>query len=242
MSVAPVPLESVARWKRSVKAAPVAATFVLDMVACKVTAEPAVAAAGVTAPAVRSGFGAAFTVRLFEQFTVFDCVPDVTVTLAVLVPVALYAFTAVCPVPESESVPLQAYAYAPVPPDGEAVQVALPPWLIEAGETEQEAERAGITATCAVAVLEPASFVHVSVYVVVPLGETDLLPEAGLLSVPTPLLMLADVTSPEQEYVRFEALPATTDAGEAVSFATGFAWGTPSWWYTLQADAGPTNG
>jgi len=67
-----------------------------------------------------------------------------------------------------------------------------------------------------------------------------LLPEAGLLSVPTPLLMEAEVTSPEQEYVRFEALPVTTEVGEAVSFATGFAWGTPSWWYMLQAEAGPT--
>jgi len=198
MSVALVPLESVARWKRSVKAAPVAAVA-FEILALKVTETPWVAVVGVTAPAVRFGFAAAFTVRLFEQFTVLLCVPDVTVTLAVFVPVALYAFAAVFPVPESESVPLQEYAYVPVPPVGLAVQVALPPAVMDAGETEQEAERTGYTVTLAVAVAEPTTFVQVSVYVVVVVGETDFVPDAGELRVPTPLFMEAELVSLVQE-------------------------------------------
>jgi hypothetical protein len=46
---------------------------------------------------------------------------------------------------ESESVPVHEYVYEPVPPDGDAVQVALPPLVIDAGETVQETASAGYT-------------------------------------------------------------------------------------------------
>jgi hypothetical protein len=89
------------------------------------------------------GTGAGLTVRLLEQAIVLVCEPEVIVTLAVLVPAEEYVFATDFPELESESVPLHEYVYEPVPPDGEAVQVALPPAVIEVGETEHEPVRVG---------------------------------------------------------------------------------------------------
>ena len=62
ISVAPVPLLSVALWKRFVKPAPVVALPTFEIVEERATAVPAVAEVGETAPAVRSGeVGAAIT-------------------------------------------------------------------------------------------------------------------------------------------------------------------------------------
>jgi hypothetical protein len=49
----------------------------------------------------------AVAVTEFEQFTLTDCDPDVTVTVPVLVPTVEYDFATFTDVPESESVPLQ---------------------------------------------------------------------------------------------------------------------------------------
>ena len=57
----------------------------------------------------------------------------------------LYVFVTDWELPESPSVPDQECEYEPVPPEADAVQVADPPVFIEVGETEQEAERVGIT-------------------------------------------------------------------------------------------------
>jgi len=106
MSVAPVPLESVARWKRSVNPEPVDAVA-LETVALRVTAESSVAEVGVMEPAVRFGFRALTESELVQE-TAFEAVPDFTVTLAVLVPAAVYVLAMEAAVPESESVPLHA--------------------------------------------------------------------------------------------------------------------------------------
>jgi hypothetical protein len=108
------------------------------------------------------GTGAALTARLLEQAMVFDWLPDVIVTLAVLVPAAAYVLVTELPEPESESVPLHEYEYAPVPPDADADQVALPPAVMFEGETEQEPESTGVTETVALADLVPPSPVQVT--------------------------------------------------------------------------------
>jgi hypothetical protein len=89
--------------------------------------------------------------------------PDVTVTLAVLVPAVAYDFPTDAAAPDRPSVPLQEYAYVPVPPETLAVQVAEPPTVIAAGDTAQETVSGGVTVTVATAVPEPEEFVHVSV-------------------------------------------------------------------------------
>jgi len=77
------------------------------------------------------------------QLTVFDWLPEVTVTCAVFVPTLLYALLTDLAVLESESVPLHLYVYEPVPPDGLAVHVALPPLVMLVGETVHEAASTG---------------------------------------------------------------------------------------------------
>ena len=64
-----------------------------------------------------------------------DCVPEVTVTDPVFVPVVEYDFVVVVAVPVSESVPDHVYVYEPVPPDGTAVQVTFCPVPVEVGDT-----------------------------------------------------------------------------------------------------------
>lgn len=63
ISVAPVPLESVARWNKSVKPAFVLPVPVFAIIAESVTAVPAVALEGLTEPAERSGDTGLVTVR-----------------------------------------------------------------------------------------------------------------------------------------------------------------------------------
>lgn len=55
MSLAPVPSDAVARWKRFVKPVPVEPFPVFETVAENVAAVPAVAEVGETGPAVKSG-------------------------------------------------------------------------------------------------------------------------------------------------------------------------------------------
>lgn len=86
-----------------------------------------------------------------------------------------------------------------MPPEAEAVQVALVPWVIPAGETEQEPDTTGITVTAALACADPAAFVHVRVYVVEVVGETDTVPEAGFERFPTPPSIEALVAVVPQE-------------------------------------------
>ena len=54
------------------------------------------------------GGGGAVTIRLFKQPAVVDWPFELTVTLAVFVPAAVYCFVTDCVVPVNESVPLQA--------------------------------------------------------------------------------------------------------------------------------------
>ncbi len=78
-----------------------------------------------------------------------------------------------------------------------------------------------VTVTVAVAVAEPPTPVHVSVYVVEELGETELVP-AVASTVPTLLSMEADVAL-VQECVSADVAPAEIDAGNAESVAVGVA-------------------
>jgi hypothetical protein len=88
MSVAPVPEESVALWKRFVKPVPVVASPLLVMVAERVMAEFTIAAVGVMGPAVR--LGAEIVVEFVQAILLTVCEPEVTVTVAVLVPMVEY--------------------------------------------------------------------------------------------------------------------------------------------------------
>lgn len=229
MSAAPVPLESVARWKRSVKPAPVLPVPVFAIVAESETGVPAVAVEGVMPEAERSEAAGAVTVTLLLHDGVMDWDPEVMVTLPVFVPAVVYAFDTDALEPERLSVPPQEYAYAPVPPDAVADQVTLAPVVADVGKTAHEPAKSGSTATVAVAVEEPPALVHVRVYVVVAPGATDLLPAATGESEPTPLSMDAAVELLLQEYVRRDELPTTTDVGFAVRVATGFVCTTPVW-------------
>ena len=70
---------------------------------------------------------------------------------------------------------------------------------MNAGETEQEPLSGGTTVTVAVAVLKPAVLEHVSVYVVVALGETERLPLATGVTDPIPWSIDAAVAPLEHE-------------------------------------------
>lgn len=83
--------------------------------------------------------------------------------LPVFAPAVLYDFATEALEPERPSVPLQEYAYVPLPPEAVALQVTFVPVVAVVGETEHDPVKVGSTATVAVAVEEPAAFVHVSV-------------------------------------------------------------------------------
>lgn len=77
MSVAFEPLESVARWKRSVKPAPVLPVPMFEMVEESETGVPAVAVEGMMEEAVRSACGAGDMVivpQLLQLLPSFDSV------------------------------------------------------------------------------------------------------------------------------------------------------------------------
>jgi hypothetical protein len=158
------------------------------------------------------------TVSEFPQAMVLDWLPEVMVTLAVLVPAVEYAFDTELPVPESDSVPLHEYAYEPVPPDGEAVQVAEPPRVMEVGQTEQEPESAGVTETVALADLVPPSPVQVTEYEVVLPGATATLP---LFAPPVEKFVPVQELALVLDHVSVEELPAMMDEGLALSVAVG---------------------
>ena len=78
-------------------------------------------------------------------------------------PAELYILYSVRDEPESPSVPLHEYEYEPVPPLAPTVHAA--DWLVymEVGETEQEAESAGVTEICVEAERVPPAPVQVTV-------------------------------------------------------------------------------
>ena len=101
---------SASNWKRLVNGFPVEAEPMLETDAENEVADPATAVVGRAAFAVRSGCDGTLTVTEFEHDTApVDWAPEVTFTVAVLVPVVAYVFEVVVAVPERESVPLQEY-------------------------------------------------------------------------------------------------------------------------------------
>lgn len=137
----------------------------LRTVPLSVTDCPTVAKEGLIAlSAVRSAAAAGETESELLQATVTFWAPEVMATDPVWVPAVLYVFVNGLLVPARPSVPLQEYAYTPVPPAAVAVQVAVPPTDTEVGDTEHEPDSGGgTTVTVAVACVEPALFVQVSV-------------------------------------------------------------------------------
>src|SRR3989344_3652973 len=87
--------------------------------------------------------------------------PEVTVTIALLLPAEAYVLSTVWVVPDNPSVPLHVYAYVPVPPEAVAAHCTDSPVRIDAGLTEQLAENDGIeilvtlVSQVAVTLLEP---------------------------------------------------------------------------------------
>ena len=86
MSVAPEPNALVALWKRLVKPAPVEADPLFEIVLERVTAVPTVAVVGDVGLAVRSVSATEVTKSVLEHACVTAWEPEVTVTLADLVP------------------------------------------------------------------------------------------------------------------------------------------------------------
>jgi hypothetical protein len=74
--------------------------------------------------------------------------------------------------------------------------------------------------TVALAVVEPPAPVHVSVYVVVVVGETGSVPPLAGVCVPSPLFIEAEVEL-VQAYVSVELFPAIMLVGEALRAAVG---------------------
>ena len=145
-----------------VKLRPVDSLPMFEIVPYKVVLSPTIVLLGDTAPATTSGSGSTVTDNEFEQLTVRVCPPDDTTTCPVLVPAELYIFETVRVEPERLFVPLHEYVYDPVPPFALALHVA--DWLvnIEVGDTEHDAESAGVTETVCDAERVPPAPVQVT--------------------------------------------------------------------------------